>query len=51
MQKASGYRFQVSGLAALVSVLTFACFGFAGEQAGNAPGKAWVRQNQEHIDL
>jgi hypothetical protein len=37
MQKASGYGFQVSGLALLV-VLAFACFGCGGEQARDASG-------------
>jgi hypothetical protein len=38
MQKASGYRLQVSGFAPLVLalMLAFACSGCAGEQAGNA---------------
>jgi hypothetical protein len=38
MQKASGYRFRVSGFAPLVLALMLACacFGCAGEQAGNA---------------
>jgi hypothetical protein len=38
MQKISGYRFQVSVLAALVLVLACACFGCGGEQARDAPG-------------
>ena len=38
MQKASSYRFQVSGLALLVLVLAFACFGCVGEQARDASG-------------
>jgi len=38
MQKVSGIRFQASGFAALVLVLACACFGCAGEQAGDAPG-------------
>jgi hypothetical protein len=38
MQKASGYRFQISGLALLVLVLAFACFGCVGEQARDASG-------------
>jgi hypothetical protein len=38
MQKVSGIRFQVSGFAALVLVLAFACFGCGGEQARDAPG-------------
>ena len=37
MQKASGYGFQVSGLALLV-VLAFACFGCGGEQIRDASG-------------
>jgi len=38
MQRASGYRFQVSGFAPLVLALMLACacFGCAGEQTGNA---------------
>jgi hypothetical protein len=39
MQKASGYRFQISGLALLVLVLAFACFGCVGEQARDASGR------------
>jgi hypothetical protein len=40
MQKASGYRYQVSGLAPVVLALMLACacFGCAGEQARDAPG-------------
>jgi hypothetical protein len=38
MRKASGFRFQVSGLAALVLVLACACVGCGGEQARDAPG-------------
>ena len=38
MQKASGHRFQVSGLAALVLVLAFVCFDCGGEQARDVPG-------------
>jgi hypothetical protein len=37
-EKASGYRFQVSGLALLALVLAFACFGCVGEQARDASG-------------
>jgi hypothetical protein len=40
MQKDSGIRFQASGFAALVLVLACACFGCAGEQAGDAPGES-----------
>ena len=38
MQKASGYGFQVSGLALLVVVLAIACFGCGGEQIRDASG-------------
>jgi hypothetical protein len=37
-ERASGYRFQVSGLALLVLVLAFACFGCGGERARDASG-------------
>ena len=42
MQKASDYRFRVSGFAPLVLalMLAFAYFGCAGEQAGNASSEA-----------
>jgi hypothetical protein len=49
MQKASGYRFRVSGFAPLVLalMLAFAYFGCAGEQAGNASSeKEGVRKSE-----
>jgi hypothetical protein len=50
MQKASGYRFLVSGFAPLVLalMLAFAYFGCAGKQAGNASSeKEGVRKSEE----